>query len=139
MNSKLRFLTSEDYSLLWEKGKIVTYQKNEVILPENHPCEAIYLLRKGRVRVECSASGRGVAIACLSPGDIFRETFPFGSPVLNAHPPNVHVTCVDCDRALQVRSAPRSASPRARSPTVSLCSKLSAQTRFCRLSYFYSR
>jgi extracellular factor (EF) 3-hydroxypalmitic acid methyl ester biosynthesis protein len=73
MNSKLKFLTSDDYNLLWEKGKIVTYQKNEVILPENHPSEAIYLLRKGRVRVERSASGRGVAIACLSPGDIFGE------------------------------------------------------------------
>jgi len=73
MNSKLKFLTSDDYNLLWEKGKIVTYQKNEVILPENHASEAIYLLRKGRVRVERSASGRGVAIAWLSPGDIFGE------------------------------------------------------------------
>ncbi|MBE9166263.1 cyclic nucleotide-binding domain-containing protein [Pleurocapsales cyanobacterium LEGE 06147] len=73
MNSKFKFLTSDDYNLLWEKGKIVTYHKNEVILPENHPSQVIYLLRKGSVRVERSASGRGVAIACLNPGDIFGE------------------------------------------------------------------
>lgn len=47
MNSKLKFLTSEDYYLLWEKGKLLTDRKNKIILPENHSSEAIYLLRKG--------------------------------------------------------------------------------------------
>ena len=73
MDSKLKFLTTEDYDLLLEKSRVVTYQNNEVILKEGRLSEALYMVRKGLVRVERSASGKGVAIAFLEPGEVFGE------------------------------------------------------------------
>ena len=63
MNSKLKYLTTEDYNVLLEKAQVATYQQREVILKEGRLSQAIYLVRKGIVRVERSASGRDVAIA----------------------------------------------------------------------------
>ncbi len=73
MDSKLKFLTTEDYNLLLEKSTVVTYGKNETILKEGRLCDSIYMVRKGLVRVERAASGRGVAIAFLEPGEVFGE------------------------------------------------------------------
>jgi CRP-like cAMP-binding protein len=73
MDSKLKFLTTEDYDLLLEKAEIVTYQNNETILQEGRLSQALYMVRKGLVRVERSASGKGVAIAFLEPGEVFGE------------------------------------------------------------------
>lgn len=73
MDSKLKFLTTEDYNVLLEKAKITTYSKNEVILQEGRLSESIYMVRKGLVRVERAASGKGVAIAFLEPGEVFGE------------------------------------------------------------------
>jgi extracellular factor (EF) 3-hydroxypalmitic acid methyl ester biosynthesis protein len=73
MDSKLKFLTTEDYNVLLEKAQITTYSKNEVILQEGRLCESIYMVRKGLVRVERVASGKGVAIAFLEPGEVFGE------------------------------------------------------------------
>lgn len=73
MDSKLKYLTTEDYNLLLEKAQIATYRQHEVILKEGRPSQAIYLIRKGIVRIERSASGRDVAIAFLEPGEVFGE------------------------------------------------------------------
>jgi hypothetical protein len=73
MDSKLKYLTTEDYNVLLEKAQIATYQQHEVILKEGRLSPAIYLIRKGIVRVERAASGRDVAIAFLEPGEIFGE------------------------------------------------------------------
>ena len=73
MENKLKFLTVEDYNLLLEKAESATYAKDTVIIQEGCVCESIYILRKGIVRVESAASGKGVAIAFLQPGDIFGE------------------------------------------------------------------
>ncbi|MCC0175530.1 cyclic nucleotide-binding domain-containing protein [Waterburya agarophytonicola K14] len=73
MNSKLKYLTAEDYNILLEKAQVATYQQRETILKEGRLSGAIYLVRKGIVRVERAASGRDVAIAFLEPGDIFGE------------------------------------------------------------------
>ena len=73
MDSKLKFLTAEDYKLLLEKSEVASYQRNDIILPEGRPSDAIYMVRKGLVRVEHSASGKGVAIAFLEPGEAFGE------------------------------------------------------------------
>jgi extracellular factor (EF) 3-hydroxypalmitic acid methyl ester biosynthesis protein len=73
MNSKLKYLTTEDYDVLMEKAQVATYQQREVILKEGRLSSAIYLIRKGIVRVERSASGRDVAIAFLEPGEVFGE------------------------------------------------------------------
>lgn len=73
MDSKLKYLTTEDYHLLWDKAQIVTYKQHEVILKEGRLSDAIYLLRKGLVRIESAAIGRDVAIAFLEPGAVFGE------------------------------------------------------------------
>ena len=73
MDSKLKYLTTEDYDVLWEKAQIATYKQHEVILKEGRLSQAIYLVRKGLVRVERAASGRDVAIAFLEPGEVFGE------------------------------------------------------------------
>lgn len=73
MNSKLKYLTTEDYNVLLEKAQVATYQQREVIMREGRLSGAIYLIRKGMVRVERAASGRDVAIAFLEPGEVFGE------------------------------------------------------------------
>ncbi len=73
MDSKLKYLTSEDYQILWSKAQVVTYKQHEVILKEGRLSQAIYLVRKGTVRVESAAIGRDVAIAFLSSGEVFGE------------------------------------------------------------------
>ena len=85
MDSKLKYLTLEDYSVLLEKAKIVTYKQHDVILKEGRSSQAIYLVRKGMVRVERAASGRDVAIAFLEPGEVFGEmSFLEGVPTTAA-------------------------------------------------------
>ena len=85
MDSKLKFLTTEDYNLLLEKSTVATYGKNEIILQEGRLCDSIYMVRKGLVRVERAASGKGVAIAFLEPGEIFGEmSFLEGIPTTGA-------------------------------------------------------
>ncbi len=73
MDSKLKYLTTEDYNVLLEKAQVATYKQHEVILKEGRLSQAIYLVRKGMVRVERAASGRDVAIAFLEPGEVFGE------------------------------------------------------------------
>ncbi len=76
MENKLKFLTVEDYNLLLEKAQSATYEKDTIIIKEGCICESIYILRKGIIRIENAASGKGVAIAFLQPGDIFGK-MPF--------------------------------------------------------------
>ena len=73
MDSKLKYLTLEDYGILIEKAQVASYQQHDVILREGRLSQAIYLVRKGIVRVERAASGRDVAIAFLQPGEVFGE------------------------------------------------------------------
>ena len=73
MNSKLKYLTTEDYNVLLEKAQIASYRQHETILKEGRLSQAIYLVRKGLVRIERAASGRDVAIAFLEPGEVFGE------------------------------------------------------------------
>ncbi|MEM8720886.1 MAG: cyclic nucleotide-binding domain-containing protein [Cyanobacteria bacterium P01_G01_bin.39] len=73
MDSKLKYLTTEDYHLFWSQAQVVTYKQHEVILQEGRLSQAIYLLRKGLVRIESAAIGRDVAIAFLEPGEVFGE------------------------------------------------------------------
>ncbi|MEL6441401.1 MAG: cyclic nucleotide-binding domain-containing protein [Cyanobacteria bacterium J06621_8] len=81
MDSKLKYLTTEDYHLLWDKAQVATYQQHEVILQEGRLSDALYLLRQGMVRIESAAIGRDVAIAFLQPGSVFGEvSFLAGIP-----------------------------------------------------------
>ena len=73
MNSNLKYLTSDDYSLLLEKAEIAIYKQEQIILQEGDSYQSIYILRKGLLKVERATAERGVAIAFLQPGDIFGE------------------------------------------------------------------
>ena len=73
MDSKLQYLTTEDYNILLEKAEVASYKQHDVIIKEGRLSQAIYLVRKGMVRVERAASGRDVAIAFLEPGEVFGE------------------------------------------------------------------
>jgi extracellular factor (EF) 3-hydroxypalmitic acid methyl ester biosynthesis protein len=73
MDSRLKYLTIEDYSILLEQAQVATYKQHEVILKEGRLSQGIYLVRKGTVRIERVATGRDVAIAFLEPGEVFGE------------------------------------------------------------------
>ncbi|MEN9517606.1 MAG: hypothetical protein RLZZ381_194, partial [Cyanobacteriota bacterium] len=73
MDSRLKYLTIEDYNVLLEQAQVATYKQHEVILKEGRSSQAIYLVRKGTVRIERAATGRNVAIAFLEPGEVFGE------------------------------------------------------------------
>ena len=73
MDSRLKYLTSQDYDILLERAVVEAYKPHETILKEGRLSQAIYLIRKGMVRVERAASGRDVAIAFLEPGEVFGE------------------------------------------------------------------
>ncbi|MEL7076477.1 MAG: cyclic nucleotide-binding domain-containing protein [Cyanobacteria bacterium J06643_13] len=85
MDSRLKYLTIEDYSVLLEQAQTATYKQHEVILKEGRLSDAIYLVRKGIVRIERAATGRDVAIAFLEPGEVFGEiSFLEGVPTTSA-------------------------------------------------------
>jgi extracellular factor (EF) 3-hydroxypalmitic acid methyl ester biosynthesis protein len=69
----LRFLTDEDHRLLEEQAHQARFDRGEMILAEGFRRQAIFLLRKGFVRVERAYLGRGIVIARRGPGDVFGE------------------------------------------------------------------
>ena len=85
MDSRLKYLTVEDYEVLLKKARLATYRQHDVILKEGRLSEAIYLVRKGIVRIERAATGRDVAIAFLEPGEVFGEiSFLEGVPTTSS-------------------------------------------------------
>ena len=85
MDSRLKYLTIEDYEVLLKKARQASYQQHDVILKEGRLSEAIYLLRKGIVRIERAATGKDVAIAFLEAGEVFGEiSFLEGVPATNS-------------------------------------------------------
>ncbi|MEL6496195.1 MAG: cyclic nucleotide-binding domain-containing protein [Cyanobacteria bacterium J06623_7] len=85
MDSKLKYLTIEDYEVLLQQARIAVYGQHDVILKEGRLSEAIYLVRKGIVRIERAATGKDVAIAFLEPGEVFGEiSFLEGVPTTSS-------------------------------------------------------
>lgn len=85
MDSRLKYLTIEDYGVLLEQAQVATYKQHDVILKEGRLSQAIYLVRQGTVRIERAATGRDVAIAFLEPGEVFGEvSFLEGVPTTDA-------------------------------------------------------
>jgi CRP-like cAMP-binding protein len=66
----LAFLTDQDWKLLVEKSRLVSYQKNEVILKKGARSEAIYIIERGLVRIEREPN---TIIARRGPGVVFGE------------------------------------------------------------------
>jgi extracellular factor (EF) 3-hydroxypalmitic acid methyl ester biosynthesis protein len=73
MDKVFRFLTRQDTELMLEKAERLHYSRNQVILEEGSRKQAIYIIRKGLVRIERSHLGQGIAIAHRREGDLLGE------------------------------------------------------------------
>ena len=66
----LASLTAQDWQLLAEGSRLVTYERDEVIVEKGEQPEAIYIIERGQVRIE---RGPGSVIARRGPGVVFGE------------------------------------------------------------------
>ena len=64
------FLTRQDWDLLFEKATVAKYRKGDVILEKGVQHRAIYVLKKGTVRVETAP---GVEVGRRGEGAVFGE------------------------------------------------------------------
>ena len=74
---------------LAEQGKQRTYQPGEVIIREDAPASALYIITRGRVRVDRGAE-HDQPLSYLTPGDFFGEL-----ALIEDHPRSATVTAVD--------------------------------------------
>ena len=73
MQKPLRFLTDEHWSELLQRAQRRTFAAGDVILEEGSPNRALYILRRGCLRVEHEYLNGRVEISRLGPGEIFGE------------------------------------------------------------------
>jgi CRP-like cAMP-binding protein len=73
MSNALRFLTPEDRHLLLEKARRAAFRRGERIVEEGASTRAIYIIRKGSVRVEQDRAGQRVEIDRMDAGEFFGE------------------------------------------------------------------
>lgn len=74
---------------LAEQGKQRTYRSGEVVIREDAPASALYVITRGRVRVD-KGPGEGQPLTYLTPGDFFGEL-----ALIEDHPRSATVTAVD--------------------------------------------
>jgi CRP/FNR family cyclic AMP-dependent transcriptional regulator len=61
--------------------KITHYRKAAVVFPQTAPADAVFYIRKGRIKlVVASSDGREAVIALLGPGEFFGEGCLIGQP-----------------------------------------------------------
>src|SRR5579884_2137806 len=66
----LEYLTQNDWTLIVDKAKQVTFSKDHTLIPQGKQVRVIYLLLKGSARVETESKGR---ISEIGPGEICGE------------------------------------------------------------------
>ena len=67
--NRLEYLTPNDWSLILDKSKRVTFKKGETLIQQAKQAKTIYLLVKGRAKVEVSK----MKVAEVGPGEICGE------------------------------------------------------------------
>lgn len=72
LSNNMHLLTTNDWVLLTSKAERVVFDKDQTIIKEGAISQAIYILRKGTVRVQLGKNGSN-RIATLVPGDLFGE------------------------------------------------------------------
>lgn len=75
---------------LADQGKRRTYRPGEVIIHEDAPASALYVIISGRVRVDRGPTDGGEPLTYLTPGDFFGEL-----ALIEDHPRSATVTAVD--------------------------------------------
>src|SRR6266436_6600263 len=68
--NRLRYLTRNDWALLIDRAKEVSFQKDEILIQKGRQTRMVYLLVKGTARVEADFK---VRIAQIGPGQISGE------------------------------------------------------------------
>ena len=68
--NRLEYLTPNDWALLIDRAKEVTFQKDEILIQKGRQTRMVYLLVKGTARVEADFKAR---IAQIGPGQISGE------------------------------------------------------------------
>jgi extracellular factor (EF) 3-hydroxypalmitic acid methyl ester biosynthesis protein len=73
MNNPFPFLTKQDLRLLFERAQRLRAARDEVLLQEGSRLQALFIIRRGAVRVERAHLGQGVAFARLGLDSVFGE------------------------------------------------------------------
>ena len=68
--NRLEYLTQNDWALLVDRAKQVTFQKDEIVIQKGRQTKLVYLLVKGTARIEADFK---VRIAQIGPGQISGE------------------------------------------------------------------
>src|SRR5215831_2861156 len=77
----LRFLEPEEENALLAAASPRSCERNEVVLDQDVPLQAIYLIEEGSVRVERQGRERSTPLAILGAGEFFGEmSFVDGAP-----------------------------------------------------------
>jgi len=66
-------LTDDDWKVLLENARQVSYGKGDIILEEGSKMRAIFVLDRGYASIESSDRGRGIRLNQIGPGEIFGE------------------------------------------------------------------
>ncbi len=66
-------LSEEELELLFNIAEPVRIRKNEVIINENQPCDYLYIIIEGYVRVVCMKDGSEQLLTLLEKGDSLGE------------------------------------------------------------------
>jgi CRP/FNR family transcriptional regulator len=83
-------LDSKTLRRLADQGKRRSYSPGEVIIHEDAPASALYVIVSGRVRVDRGPNDGGDPLTYLTPGDFFGEL-----ALIEDHPRSATVTAVE--------------------------------------------
>jgi|SRR5579884_864650 CRP-like cAMP-binding protein len=67
--NRLSYLTANDWSLVVDRAKQVSFKKDEVLVQQNRPSKILYVIAEGKVMV----SVQGKSLARIGPGEICGE------------------------------------------------------------------
>ncbi|WP_175408795.1 Crp/Fnr family transcriptional regulator [Streptomyces sp. TRM64462] len=74
-----RDLSDREKDAIASSAPMKTYAAGELLYVPHEPCEVLFILKRGRVRIfRVSADGRALTCAILSPGTIFGEMLLLG-------------------------------------------------------------
>jgi CRP-like cAMP-binding protein len=67
--NRLAYLSQNDWALIIDKAKRVTFSKNQTLIQQGKQAKVVYLLAKGRVNIDVSRT----RVAQIGPGEVCGE------------------------------------------------------------------